>query len=174
VRTVLITSRLRLRPFDLSDVEELHALFADPLTNTVGSGPFTAVSRTEQWIRNRINVQQEQGLCWYAVRERGTDTLIGNCGMLKGRTGYAEPEIGYLIGKAYQGQGFASEAARAVLDECRSAGIGRVRATIRPHNTPSRRIAERLGMRVERTDHDERGLLIHYVVDLPPITNRSS
>jgi len=39
-------------------------------------------------------------------------------------------------------------------------------ASIRPHNTPSRRIAERLGMRIDRTDHDDRGALIFYVIDL--------
>jgi RimJ/RimL family protein N-acetyltransferase len=166
MRTLLTTARLRLRAFSLADAEELHVLFSDPLTHTIGSGPFTSLSQTEQWIHNRISTQREHGLCWYALRERDTDALIGNCGMLKGRTSYAEPEIGYMIRKTHQGQGFASEAASAVLDECRAVGIERVWASIRPHNTASRRIAERLGMRVERTDHDERGALIFYVVDL--------
>src|ERR1044071_8763916 len=44
MQTLLTTPRLRLRPFCLADAEELHALFADPLTNTIGSGPFTALS----------------------------------------------------------------------------------------------------------------------------------
>jgi RimJ/RimL family protein N-acetyltransferase len=166
MRTLLTTARLRLRAFSLVDAEELHVLFSDPLTYTIGSGPFTSLSQTEQWIHNRISTQQEHGLCWYALREHDTDALIGNCGMLKGRTSYAEPEIGYMIRKTHQGQGFASEAANAVLNECRTAGIERVWASIRPHNTASRRIAERLGMRVERTEHDERGALIFYVVDL--------
>jgi RimJ/RimL family protein N-acetyltransferase len=166
MRPVLTTARLRLRPFRLADAEDLHVLFSDPLTHTIGSGPFTTVSQTEQWIQRRINTRQEHGLCWYALREHDTDALIGNCGMLKGRTSYAEPEIGYLIRKTHQGQGFASEAASAVLDECRAAGIERVWASIRPHNAASRRIAERLGMRVQRTDHDERGALIFYGIDL--------
>jgi RimJ/RimL family protein N-acetyltransferase len=166
MQTLLTTARLRLHPFSLTDAEELHALFADPLTNTIGSGPFTALSQTEQWIRNRISAQQEHGLCWYALREHGTNMLIGNCGMLKGRTSYAEPEIGFMIRKAYQGRGFATEAANAVLNECRSAGIERVWASIRPHNIASRHIAERLGMRVERTDHDQGGSLIFYVIDI--------
>ncbi|AVT35112.1 GNAT family N-acetyltransferase [Plantactinospora sp. BB1] len=166
MRTSLTTPRLRLRPFVPADAEELHGFFSDPLTNTIGSGPFTALSETERWIRNRMSAQREHGLCWYAVRDLDTDTLVGNCGMLCGRTGYAEPEIGYLIRKSHQGHGYASEAASAVLSECRSAGIDRVWATIRPHNAPSRRIAERLGMRVARTEHDDRGPLIFYVVDL--------
>ncbi|GAB3978732.1 GNAT family N-acetyltransferase [Plantactinospora veratri] len=174
MRTSLATPRLRLRPFTLDDAEELHGLFADPLTHTIGSGPFTALSETERWIRNRMRVQREHGLCWYALRDLDTDTLIGNCGMLSGPTGYVEPEIGYLIRRSRQGHGYASEAARAVLSECRSAGIGRVWASIRPRNVPSRRIAERLGMRIARTDRDDRGPLIFYVVDLAGPTSEST
>jgi hypothetical protein len=57
----------------------------------------------------------------YALRGQETNTLIGNCGMLKGRTTYTEPEIGYIIRMTHQGHGFASEAAAAVIDECRAA-----------------------------------------------------
>jgi ribosomal-protein-alanine N-acetyltransferase len=80
--------------------------------------------------------------------------------MLRGRTSYAEPEIGYMIRKTRQGQGLATEAASAVLDECRATGIQRVWTTVRPQNTASRHIAQRLGMRAERTEHDDRGTLI--------------
>jgi [ribosomal protein S5]-alanine N-acetyltransferase len=166
MRAALTTPRLHLSPFNLTDADELHELFSDPLTHTIGSGPFSSISQTQQWIRNRISTREEHGLCWYALRDRETNLLIGNCGMLNARTTYTEPEIGYMIRKTHQGHGFASEAAASVIDECRAAGIGRVWASIRPHNTPSRRIAERLGMRVERTDHDDRGPLIFYVLDL--------
>jgi ribosomal-protein-alanine N-acetyltransferase len=166
MRTSLTTARLQLIQFTLDDAGELHELFSDPLTHTVGSGPFTDLSQTEQWIRNRTAAHEGHGLCWYALRDLDTGTLIGNCGMLKGRTSYAEPEIGYLIRRSHQGRGFAAEAAHAVLDECRAAGLRRVWASIRPHNTPSRRIVERLGMRVDRTEHDGRGALIFYVADL--------
>ncbi|MEV4347018.1 GNAT family N-acetyltransferase [Actinoplanes sp. NPDC049596] len=166
MRSSLTTPRLRLRHFTMDDLEELHELFADPLTHTIGSGPFTALSQTEQWIRNRTKAQAEHGLCWYALRDLDSGALIGNCGMLKGRTGYAEPEIGYMIRHSDQGRGFASEAARAVLAECRAAGLKRVWSSIRPANTASRRIVERLGLRVDRTEHDDRGALLFYVIDL--------
>jgi [ribosomal protein S5]-alanine N-acetyltransferase len=166
MRISLSTPRLRLRQFGPADVDELHELFSDPLTHTIGSGPFTSISQTQQWIRNRTAAMQEHGLCWYGLRERETDRLIGNCGMLKGRTTYAEPEIGYMIRKTHQGNGLASEAAAAVIEECRAAGIARVWASIRPYNTASCRIAEHLGMRVDRTEQDDRGALTFYVLDL--------
>jgi hypothetical protein len=42
--------------------------------------------------------------------------------------------------------GLATEAARAVLDDALASGIGRVWATIRPHNTASLRVAAKIGM----------------------------
>ncbi|MFG1990558.1 GNAT family N-acetyltransferase [Actinoplanes sp. NPDC048988] len=167
MRTSLSTPRLRLRHFVAEDAPELHGLFSDPLTHTIGGGPFTELARTEQWIRNRGRAFEEHGLCWYAVRDAESGLLVGNCGMLTGRTGPAEPEIGYLIGRSFRGRGFASEAARAVLHECRAAGFGRVWSSVRPGNAASRRIVEALALRVERTEHDERGALLFSVIDLP-------
>ncbi|MCY1142356.1 GNAT family N-acetyltransferase [Actinoplanes sp. Pm04-4] len=160
MRSRLTTNRLFLSPFTLDDVDELHAILADPRTNTIGSGPFTAIAQTEKWIRNRMAAERDHGLRWYAVRQKATDVLIGNCGLFRGR---ADAEIGYLIHRPWQGRGFASEAVAAVLDECRSAGIGPVWAIIRPHNTFSIRIAERAGLRLARIESDERGPL-HYFV----------
>jgi ribosomal-protein-alanine N-acetyltransferase len=168
VRPSLVTPRLRLDAFTLSDTADLHILFADPLTHTIGSGPFTAVEQTERWIHNRVRFQEEQNLCWYALRERDTGKLIGNCGLLAGRTWPAGPEIGYLISATHQRRGYASEAASAVLNECRAAGLPRLWSTIRPDNTPSRRIAERLGLQLDHTEHDARGPLDYYVANLTP------
>ncbi|MEV4282992.1 GNAT family N-acetyltransferase [Actinoplanes xinjiangensis] len=166
MRTALVTPRLRLDACTPADAAELHALFSDPLTHTIGSGPFTALDQTERWIRNRMRFRAEHGLCWYAVRTLDTGTLIGNCGLLAGRTWPAGPELGYLIGAAHQRRGYASEAAIAVVAECRASGMPRLWATIRPHNEPSRRIAERLGLRLDHTGYDERGALDHYAADL--------
>jgi RimJ/RimL family protein N-acetyltransferase len=157
---------MRLTAFTAADARELHELFTDPLTHTIGSGPFHALEQTTEWIFNRVVAQREHGLCWYALRDRASGLLIGNCGMLKGRSSYAEPEIGYMVRASHQGQGYATEAATAVIQECRIAGLTRIWATIRPANSSSRRIAERLGMRVDRTDTDHRGNLLYYVLDL--------
>jgi len=166
MRPLLTTARLQLRAFSHVDAPELHELFSDPLTNTIGAGPFTSIVQTEQWIDNRLAAQREHSLCWYALRSRDTDELIGNCGMLKGRAGYAEPEIGYLIANSHQRRGLATEAADAVIQECRASNLARVWASIRPHNSASHRIAERLGMRLHRTEADDRGELHFYVIDL--------
>ncbi|GGN84206.1 N-acetyltransferase [Actinoplanes lobatus] len=162
----LRTERLRLDAFTADDAVELHALFADPDTHTIGSGPFTAFEQTERWIDNRIAAQRDHGLCWYAVRCFETGLLIGNCGMLKGRTGCEEPELGYMIQASYRGRGYATEAAAAVLQQCHAVGVRRVWASIRPHNLASRHIVTRLGMHLDRTDNDDQGELLFYAIDL--------
>lgn len=162
----LRTPRLKLDAFTADDAVELHELFADPQTHTIGSGHFTAFAQTQQWIANRVTTQRDHGLCWYALRCSETGLLVGNCGMLRGRVSFEEPEIGYEVRASHRGRGYATEAAAVVLQQCRTAGLTRVWASIRPHNTASRRIATRLGMRVDRTESDERGDLLFYVIDL--------
>lgn len=55
-------------------------------------------------------------------------------------------EIGWHLHPTYQRQGLATEAARAVLDRARSAGLTRVLALTDPDNTASQAVARRLGM----------------------------
>ncbi|MCM4085128.1 GNAT family N-acetyltransferase [Paractinoplanes hotanensis] len=170
----LCTERLALSAFTEDDAAELHELFADPRTHTIGSGPFTAFAQTSRWIANRMATQRDHGLCWYALRRIDTGQLIGNCGLFAGRTGYAEPEIGYLIAEGHRGVGYAAEATAAVLRHCHAVGLWRVWAGIRPRNTASRRVAETAGMSFDHVEVDERGELMFYAIDLAPATDALS
>lgn len=97
MRETLVTRRLRLRVFGPEDAPELHALFSDPLTHTIGTGPFGSEQETVDWIERRIHARRTSGYGWYGIRALDDDVLIGNCGVFAGRTGEAEPEIGYEI-----------------------------------------------------------------------------
>ena len=158
---VIVTGRLELRPIRLGDAAELHEIFSDPATHTIGNGPFTAVAQTTDWISHRIRTQRQHGLLWYAVRDRETGHLAGNCGLFIGRTGSVEPEIGYEIRQSRQGQGLACEAALAVIDDALASAIPRVWATIRPRNAASLRVAAKIGMTPRYTEPDSRGPLIY-------------
>lgn len=159
MRGVLITERFLLRRFDSCDADDLHAMFADPLTNTIGNGPFTAIDQTRGWIAGRERARAEHGYSWYGIRDRTRRELLGNCGIFAGRTGPREPEIGYMVAAAWRGEGIAHEAAAAVLAEA-LACVPRVWATIRPYNTVSLHIAGKLGFVQRRTEVDERGALV--------------
>ena len=68
-----------------------------------------------------------------------------------------ELEVGYHVRAALQGRGLATEAAAACRDYARDVlGVSRLIAIIDPRNRPSQRVAEKLGLVVER-DSDNHG-----------------
>jgi RimJ/RimL family protein N-acetyltransferase len=161
VTPLIVTSRLELRPFRPEDAAELHEIFSDPETHTIGQGPFTSLDETAAWISRRAETEGQHGLLWYAACDRAGGRILGNCGLFVGRTGSAEPEIGYEIRRSCQGRGLATEAAGAVLDDALASGISRVWATIRPRNTASLRVAAKIGMTPRYTRPDSRGPLVY-------------
>ncbi len=67
-----------------------------------------------------------------------------------------DTEIGYAIGKAYWGRGYASEAAQAVIDYAfRTLHIPRIVTPADADNAPSQRLLKRLGFRMQRNVHSE-------------------
>jgi ribosomal-protein-alanine N-acetyltransferase len=161
VTPLIVTGRLELRLFGPQDAAELHETFSDPETHTIGTGPFTSLAQTADWIGRRAETEGQHGLLWYAACDRAGGRMLGNCGLFAGRTGSIEPEIGYEIRRSCQGQGLATEAAQAVLDDALASGISRVWATIRPHNTASLRVAAKIGMTLRHTRPDSRGPLLY-------------
>jgi ribosomal-protein-alanine N-acetyltransferase len=161
VTPLITTARLELRPFRVEDAAELHEIFSDPETHTIGEGPLTSLAQTAAWISRRAETKRRHGLLWYAVRARDDGRMLGNCGLFAGRAGSAEPEIGYEIRRSCQGLGLATEAAAAVLDDALASGISRVWATIRPRNTASLRVAAKIGMTPQHTRSDSRGPLVY-------------
>ena len=137
VTPLIMTGRLELRPLGPEHASELHEIFSDPETHTIGEGPFTSLAQTAAWISRRAEAQRQHGLLWYAVRDRADGRTLGNCGLFAGRTGSAEPEIGYEIRRSYQGRGLATEAAqvfRTTPWPAASAACGQPsgRTTLRP------------------------------------------
>ncbi|WP_051361989.1 GNAT family N-acetyltransferase [Solimonas soli] len=81
------------------------------------------------------------------VELKAGGALIGMCGLLQ-RDALDAPDIGYAFLPAFAGQGYASEAAAAVLRHGRDVlGIGRIVAIVSPGNAASIRVLEKLGLR---------------------------
>jgi RimJ/RimL family protein N-acetyltransferase len=95
----------------------------------------------------------------WATVERATGAFLGRCGLIPWSIdGALEVEVGYLIDKARWGEGFGTEAARALVDHAReSLGLGRLICVIEPGNEASVRVATKIGMSFERTYTDEYG-----------------
>ena len=142
----LETPRLRLRILDEGDVDALHAVWGDPGNMRHWPRPY-ARDEVLARLRQHADLHRERGLGLLAIVHRATGEVIGACGLVpQVFDGRDELEVSYHLARPWQGQGFATEAARAVLA---AAGPRRVVAAVRPVNVPSVRVAERLGMRPE-------------------------
>jgi RimJ/RimL family protein N-acetyltransferase len=148
---ILETARLRLRPFapDLSDLEALHAIQADAVHMRYYPHPFS-VAETRSWIERAIEHGERFGFGLWAIEDRRTGEVLGNCGPVHQTVdGQDEIELGWSVTPARARRGIASEAALACRDHCfQTLRLSYVIALVRPENTPSRGVAERIGMTV--------------------------
>lgn len=155
----LAAGSLRLRAFGSGDLHELHAIFSDPSTHTIGDGPVRDLEVTRQWLGRRDERRAEYGVTWYAVRD-AADQMIGNAGLFMGRTN-PHPEFGFEIRHADQGHGYGTAAARVVIAEAHRIGFSEVWATVRAWNAASLIVLGRIGFIADRTEQDARGSLIY-------------
>ncbi|MDO4292374.1 MAG: GNAT family N-acetyltransferase, partial [Eubacteriales bacterium] len=147
---IAATRRLLLREMTEADLEALYELqptgeesaFLEPLEE----------DRRAQRERIRAYREHMYGLyefgIWMAV-ERQTGRIVGRAG-LQLREGFEEPELGFLVGKDFRGQGYAGEACRAVLAYAsEELGLSAVRAVVHRDNRKSLRLCEKLGFAVD-------------------------
>jgi len=143
--TILETPRLRLRPMVAADATPLLALFGDRrFMKSFNATPFdrTAMHR---WVARNLTHQEVYGFGLFAIEERQSGTVIGDCGLELMDLG---AELGYDLRRDRWGRGFATEAACAVRDHAfGELGIDRLVSLIRVGNQPSSRVAEKVGMR---------------------------
>jgi ribosomal-protein-alanine N-acetyltransferase len=95
---------------------------------------------------------------WWArlLVERETRRVVGSSGFVGPPDADGVVTTGYAVYPADQGRGYAGEAVRALVGwALRQPGVRRVRATIHPTNLPSRRVAEKAGLRLVGRMHDE-------------------
>lgn len=144
------TERLLLRPLRTEDTDAFVALHADErVSRFVGS--YTR-ERAQERLREveRQWAERGHGLCAVLLRESGE--FIGRCG-LHHWNAFDEVEIGWTLRARAWGQGYATEAARACLERgFATLDVDYVTAMIRPGNTPSVKVAERLGFSPLRED----------------------
>lgn len=146
---VFQTDRLVLRKTEETDVQAIMEIFSDPLA--MQYYPRTR-SRDEaaSWILRMQESYRLYGVGLWTVELRHSGEVIGQCGIVPQRIhdDIQEWEIGYLFLRRHWRHGYASEAARG----CRDYGFENLHAShlvsiINPDNTPSIRVAQRMGMK---------------------------
>jgi RimJ/RimL family protein N-acetyltransferase len=143
---LLETPRLLLRPFGPGDEQSIHPIYSDPLVmRYVATGPMADFLVTQRLLEDYNAHQQRHGYSFWAVVERSSNTLIGDAGLY--RTPAGEVELGYTLGAAWWGRGYATEAgSRWISAAFNELGIDEVVALAEPANIASLHVLSKLGL----------------------------
>ena len=147
-RTPLHTARLVLQPESLRDFPRFYSMSVDPeVMKYIGDG--TIFHWTEETalakFRERIAARQNQPFGNLAVYRKDTGQYVGWCGIAPSRF-LQEIELSYRLSRDSWANGFATEAARAILREFfQVTEIKNVFSCTHPDNGASRKVLEKLG-----------------------------
>lgn len=165
---ILETRRLLLRHLALSDLDDLWDLYRDPeIAQYIPDAPRSREEAREEleWHMNGHPLYPELGL--WATIHKETGKFIGRCGLLPWTIeGQREVEVAYTLTRRFWGQGLGTEAARGILDYgFETLKINRLLCLIDPDNMASQRVAEKMGMSLEKSldgiDGDHLPVLIY-------------
>jgi RimJ/RimL family protein N-acetyltransferase len=147
----ITTERLVLRRYTHDDAEDTLEFASQPSVARVTSGNIEA---TEEGIRRYIDLQnsyqpfEKDKAFDLAIQRKEDGKVIGLVTLIC--RDHKKGVIGWALGVAYRGQGYATEAASALMDYgFRSLGLHRIQADTSSGNPDSLRLMERLGMRCE-------------------------
>src|SRR5881398_3079079 len=147
----LETERLILRSFREEDVNVMARLFANPDFMRFSLGVFIERAQTVAFIEKVMGWERAGMPSQFAVVPRGEHAIVGYCGFFHHAEVPGEIEIGYRLHPDYWNRGLITEAARTVRDHgFADLKLPRVISLIHPENIPSRRVAEKNGMKVEK------------------------
>jgi RimJ/RimL family protein N-acetyltransferase len=143
---VLETERLTLRPLVMEDFPRWAEMMADPEAARFLGGPQSAEVAWRGFM-TMAGAWSLTGVSMFSVIERGSGLWLGRIGPWR-PLGWPGPEVGWGLHPDAQGKGYGVEAATATIDHAFDVlGWTEVIHTIDPDNTPSQRLAERLGSR---------------------------
>ena len=149
MKKILETNRLILREFTLDDAEDLLKIFADG-----GSAPNPRflpldIEYSKGFINKMIESYKQNGFGLWAVIDKKDNTLIGHCGIHRIPINDTEinNELAYRIYKPLWGNGFATEAAKAVKKYAFNVlKLPELVSCIDSENSRSIRVAEKNGL----------------------------
>jgi RimJ/RimL family protein N-acetyltransferase len=148
---VITTERLVLRRLTPDDFDAVRRIHSDPEVMWVYGGVFSE-QQTREWIQRNLDRYARDGVGFFAITLKSSSELVGCGGIIMQETDQGvEPEIGYQMRRDQQGNGYATEMARACMDYAfETLKSGHIISLIRPDNMPSRRVAEKNGLTVDR------------------------
>jgi ribosomal-protein-alanine N-acetyltransferase len=155
------TERLRIRSLKIADAAPLAAVWSDPEVTRHMGGPrdFVAI---RQGLKEDAQAGDQAVIDLWTVVEKASGQVIGHCGFLeKDVDDQAEIELIYVFASDVWGKGYATEAALALRDHAfHRLGLRRFIALIEPGNPASARVAEKIGMQLEKETRRSSGKMM--------------
>jgi RimJ/RimL family protein N-acetyltransferase len=152
--TLLITTdRLDIRPFVPGDLDDLHAMYGDPVVMAgVGAGQPATREQTARALLETIEDHNDERPGLLACVERSTGKLVGRGGFKVWTVdGGNETEIGWMVARDHQSRGLGFEQGLAFRDHAFDVlGRDHVISVIQPANGASIRVAQKVGARYWR------------------------
>jgi len=145
---ILETKRLKVREMTLDDIDRLYEIYAEPSITEYMEGLYP--DRQDEFEFSKSYIENMYGFFGYGlwmVIEKSSGRIVGRAG-LSNREVNGENclELGYIIAKESQRQGYATEVCSAILDYVRNElGVMEVIALMKSGNIASIRTAEKLG-----------------------------
>lgn len=161
---VLATERLVLRRFTVADAPFILVLLNDPAwLEFIGDKGVRTLDDARNYLRSGpIAMYEREGFGLFLVERKRDRIPIGMCGLIR-RPSLTDVDIGFALLPDHRGQGYAHEAAAAVMAYGHAAiGLGRIVAITSPANARSAALLEKMGMTMEKTvmldghDHEVR------------------
>jgi RimJ/RimL family protein N-acetyltransferase len=146
------TPRLLLRKIEENDFDALFKVLGDPEVMRFSLHGAENHDGVRKFLDATWKRYERDGVAQWAVVLKETGACIGECGIsVQTIDGIKEYEIGYRLAKSHWGRGFATEAAKACRDfGFKQKGFSRLISIIEAKNQASIRVAEKVGMLVEK------------------------
>jgi RimJ/RimL family protein N-acetyltransferase len=159
---VLESERLLLRKWNDEDVAAVEDIYLKPEVMEYIPGGVWSPDRTARVVARMRELDIEQGFGFYPVLLKSLGKIIGHCGL-----GFLEQtpevEVAYVLDSRYWGQGYASEAAKAMIAYGFSRlNIWRIVAVAFPQNVRSIGVMRSIGMTPLGTAHHFGATLVKY------------
>ncbi|WP_312644698.1 GNAT family N-acetyltransferase [Hydrogenoanaerobacterium sp.] len=147
---ILQSERLGFRKICKNDFDDLCLILQDAEVMYAWEHAFSK-DEVSQWIEKNLARYANEGFSYFALIEKSTERLIGVMGpLVENIDGASHIGIAYILNQLFWGKGYAIEGAKACVEYAfNQLNADKVIAEIRPNNDASRKVAEKLGMKIE-------------------------
>jgi [ribosomal protein S5]-alanine N-acetyltransferase len=145
------TERLLLRPITMKDAPDIFSYASDPeVTRYVRFVTHKSIKDTHAFIR-RVQASYKKGITpLWGMQSKATGRLIGALGFLQWPNPDRRAELGYVVHRNVWGQGYVTEAAKAVCDFAfKKMNVNRIEAGTIVGHVASQRVLEKCGFKFE-------------------------